>query len=119
MQTQVITLSKLEPPKQPPEIVELSKLAAPKRPPFGEFLISHRVLDRFQLFRALQMQDRMPKARLGQCLVALGYVRRGTVEKLHVRFTETLEDSLETMDTEAFVREHEEEILIDVADLAS
>ncbi len=104
------------------EIIELSKLAPPRRPAFGEFLIDHqvldRLLDRFQLFRALQLQDRMPEARLGHCMVALGYVRRSTVEQLHVRFTESLEDSLETMTTEAFVREHDE-LFIDVADLAS
>lgn len=100
------------------EIVELSKLAPPKRPAFGEFLVSHQVLDRYQLFRALQMQDRMPKARLGQCAVALGYVHRGAVEQLHVRFEQALDAALDAMATEAFVRQHEEEIVIEV-DLAS
>jgi hypothetical protein len=119
------------------EIIELSKLATPRHPAFGEFLVSHRILDRYQLFRALQMQDRMPKARLGQCAVALGYVHRGAVEQLHVRFTQALaspgragarstaegnaeliDASLDAMATEAFVRAHEEEIVIEV-DLAS
>jgi len=97
------------------EVIELTKLAQPKRPVFGEFLVSHRVLDRFQLFRALQMKDRMPRARLGHCVVALGYVGRGAVEQLHVRFTAALAEELDTLTTEAFVREHEHEILIEIA----
>jgi hypothetical protein len=97
------------------EVIELTQLAAPKRPAFGEFLVSHHVLDRFQLFRALQMQDRMPRTRIGQCAVALGYTSRGAVEHLHVRFTAALADTLEDMTTEAFVREHEPEILIELA----
>lgn len=102
------------------EIIELTKLAAPKRPAFGEFLVNHQVLDRFQLFRALQMKDRMPKARLGHCVVALGYLGRTKVEQLHVRFTdECLDDELETMTTEAFVREElEHEIEIDISDVS-
>lgn len=92
------------------DVVELTQLATPKKPAFGEYLVSHRVLDRFQLFRALQMQDRMPRARLGHCAVALGYTSRGAVEHLHVRFTQALEDTIEAMTTEAFVREHEPEL---------
>src|SRR4051812_30575517 len=38
---------------------------------FGEFLIAERVLDRQQLFRAMQMQDRNPGVRLGECAAAL------------------------------------------------
>lgn len=68
------------------EIIELSKLATPKRGPFGEFLVKHAVLDRFQLFRVLQMQDRIPGTRLGACAVALGYAPRDQIEKLHVQF---------------------------------
>ena len=33
---------------------------------FGEYLVDQGVLDRFQLFRALQMQDRLPGVRLGE-----------------------------------------------------
>ena len=69
------------------------------RPPFGEFLVVERLLDRYQLFRALQLQDRVPGARLGQCAVALGYAPRAVVETLYRRY------SLEHMPTEAFDRE--------------
>ena len=96
------------------EIIELTKLAAPKRT-FGEYLVTHRVLDRFQLFRALQMQDRHPRARVGSCAVALGYAKRAAIETLHVRFTDALDAELEAADTEAFIREHEPEILIELA----
>ena len=41
---------------------------------FGEFLVERRVIDRFQLLRALQMQDRNPGVRLGECIAALGYL---------------------------------------------
>ncbi len=66
--------------------------------PFGEFLVEQRVIDRFQLFRALQLQDRVPGARLGQCAVALGYAPRTAIEQLYTRF------ALEHMPTEAFQR---------------
>jgi hypothetical protein len=85
------------------EIIELTKLAEPKRAAFGEFLVNARVLDRFQLFRALQMQDRVPSARLGQCAVALGYAARAQIEHLHAAFSQVLHDAeLETISTEAF-----------------
>src|SRR4051812_24400543 len=93
------------------EIIELSQLAQPKRPHFGEFLVTQQVLDRFQLFRALQMQDRMPGARLGQCAAALGYVPQTVVEKQHSRFAHEVE--LETMETEAFARDIDVEIDVD------
>ena len=54
---------------------------------FGEFLVDQGVLDRFQLFRALQMQDRLPGVRLGECAAALGYTAIGRVEKLYAAFT--------------------------------
>ena len=92
------------------EIIELSKLAAPKRFPFGEFLVKHAVLDRFQLFRVLQMQDRIPGTPLGACAVALGYAPRDQIEKLHVQFAHP-DAELETMTTEAFHREPDIEIL--------
>ncbi len=46
------------------------------------------VLDRFQLFRALQMQDRLPGVRLGECAAALGYAPIAAIERLYERFTQ-------------------------------
>lgn len=53
---------------------------------FGEFLVDHGVLDRYQLFRALQMQDRLPGVRLGECAAALGYAPINAIERLYERF---------------------------------
>ena len=53
---------------------------------FGEYLVDQGVVDRFQLFRALQMQDRLPGVRLGEAVAALGYAPIGAVERLFVRF---------------------------------
>lgn len=55
---------------------------------FGEYLVEQGVLDRFQLFRALQMQDRLPGVRLGECAAALGYAPIARVEKLYAAFTQ-------------------------------
>ena len=55
---------------------------------FGEFLVEQGVLDRFQLFRALQMQDRLPGVRLGECAAALGYAPIAAIERLYERFTQ-------------------------------
>jgi hypothetical protein len=55
---------------------------------FGEFLVDAGVLDRFQLFRALQMQDRLPGVRLGECAAALGYAPIAAIERLYERFAE-------------------------------
>lgn len=55
---------------------------------FGEFLIEHKILDRYQLFRALQMQDRQPGVRLGEAAAALGYVKIGEVEVIYARFAQ-------------------------------
>lgn len=55
---------------------------------FGEYLVQHDVLDRYQLFRALQMQDRLPGVRLGECAAALGYVPAATIERLYGEFTQ-------------------------------
>lgn len=72
---------------------------------FGEFLVQRRVLDRHQLFRVLQLQDRVPGARLGHCAVALGYVPANAIEKLHLVYAlAEPEPDLETMATEAFSR---------------
>ena len=54
-----------------------------KEMPFGEFLVERAVIDRFQLFRALQMQDRHPGVRLGECAAALGYTSIGEIERQH------------------------------------
>ena len=48
---------------------------------FGEYLVEEQVLDRFQLFRALQMQDRLPGVRLGECAAALGYAPINAIER--------------------------------------
>jgi hypothetical protein len=55
---------------------------------FGEYLVEAQVLDRFQLFRALQMQDRLPGVRLGEAAAALGYAPIGAIEKIYTRFRE-------------------------------
>lgn len=53
---------------------------------FGEFLVDQRVLDRQQLFRAMQMQDRNPGVRLGECAAALGYAPIHEIERAYRRF---------------------------------
>ena len=70
------------PGEMEPEIIELTKLATRAR--FGEFLVQQQVLDRFQLFRSLQLQDRAPGRRLGECAVALGFAPRAAIEQLHL-----------------------------------
>lgn len=55
---------------------------------FGEFLVEQQRLDRYQLFRALQLQDRHPGVRIGECAAALGYVQIGEIEKLHSAFAQ-------------------------------
>jgi len=45
---------------------------------FGEFLVQRGLIDRFQLLRVLQFQSRHPGARLGECVVACGFL--GLVE---------------------------------------
>jgi hypothetical protein len=55
---------------------------------FGEYLVQAQVLDRFQLFRALQLQDRMPGVRLSEAAAALGYAPIGAIEKIYARFVE-------------------------------
>ncbi len=62
---------------------------------FGEFLVEQGVLDRFQLFRALQMQDRLPGVRLGEAVAAQGYAPIGAIERLYQRF-----QSLQTIETD-------------------
>jgi len=91
------------------EIIQLTTLA-PRKRAFGEYLVEQHVLDRFQLFRALQMQDRVPGARLGQCAVALGFAQRAAIEQQHARFEHAMLDAFEAMQTEAFSREGEMDI---------
>ena len=54
---------------------------------FGEFLVEQQVVDRYQLFRALQMQDRIKGARIGECVAALGYAPIGRIEKMFEALT--------------------------------
>jgi len=54
---------------------------------FGEYLVDQGVVDRFQLFKALQLQDRT-KVRLGEAVAALGYAPPGAIERLFDRFHE-------------------------------
>ena len=49
---------------------------------FGEFLVDSHVIDRHQLLCALQMQDRHPDARIGECVAALGFLHHAEVEAL-------------------------------------
>ena len=53
---------------------------------FGEYLVDQGVLDRFQLFRSLQMQDRLPGVRLGEAAAALGFAPIGAIERFYQRF---------------------------------
>jgi hypothetical protein len=61
----------------PPELPEVR---------FGEYLVEQGVIDRYQLFRALQLQDARPGLRLGEAAVALGFASPGAVERLFGRF---------------------------------
>jgi hypothetical protein len=53
---------------------------------FGEFLVEQGILDRRQLFRAIQMQDRNPGVRLGECAAALGYAPIAQIERAFRQF---------------------------------
>jgi hypothetical protein len=53
---------------------------------FGEYLVEEGLLDRFQLFKALQLQDRTPGVRLGEAAAALGYAPIGTIERVYTRY---------------------------------
>ena len=48
---------------------------------FGEFLVDRSAIDRQQLFSALQLQDRHPGIRLGECVAALGFLPFAEVER--------------------------------------
>ena len=53
---------------------------------FGEYLVDQGVVDRFQLFQALQLQDRSRGVRLGEAITTLGYAPAGAIEHLLARF---------------------------------
>jgi hypothetical protein len=53
---------------------------------FGEFLVAAGAIDREQLFRAMQLQDRHPEVKIGECAAALGFLQLGDVEKQYDRF---------------------------------
>ena len=53
---------------------------------FGEYLVEQKVLDRYQLLRALQLQDKTPNVRLGECAVVLGYAPMGSIEHHYSEF---------------------------------
>jgi hypothetical protein len=55
---------------------------------FGEFLVDRGAIDRFQLLRALQLQDRHPGVLLGECVAALGYLPYSAVEEYLARFND-------------------------------
>lgn len=94
------------------EIVNLTQLHVPRPPPFGEYLVQHGVIDRYQLFRVLQLQDRVPGTKLGACAVTLGYVPRDVIEEVYARFQQHPgAEDLESMITETFHREPEIEII--------
>ena len=96
----------------PTQLLKLDVLAHASRSTFGEFLVQQGAISRFQLFRALQMQDRSPGALLGQCAVALGYVPRHEIEQLHGRFERLHPDAaVELIATDAFERIHDVEVV--------
>ena len=94
------------------EIIQLTKLRVPRPSPFGEYLVQQGVIDRFQLFRVLQQQDRMPGTKLGACAVVLGYVSIDQIEDLYARFQRDPQaPDPESMITDPFHREPELEII--------
>lgn len=92
----------------PTEVVQLTDLVSSRRASFGEFLVEHRVIDRFQLLRALQLQDAVPEAQLGQCVIALGYAARETIERLHACYVERA--AFDAQPTAAFEKDLDIEI---------
>jgi len=61
----------------------------------GEFLVESAVVDRVQLLRALQLQDRS-RRRLGDCVARLGYAKRRDVE-----WAIALRNALDDLDAQA------------------
>lgn len=62
---------------------------------FGEYLVEQRVLDRYQLLRALQLQDKTPNVRLGECAVALGYAQMASIEQTYNEFVKLVTITVE------------------------
>jgi len=58
----------------------------PTAPTFGSFLVDVGMLNRYQLFQALQVQDQSPGTRLGDCIAALGFMHQIELETLHQRY---------------------------------
>jgi hypothetical protein len=56
---------------------------------FGEYLVGRGILDRYQLFRALQLQDRLPRIRLGESAAVLGYFHLLAVEVFYEQFVKS------------------------------
>lgn len=92
----------------PTQFVELTDLVTSRRGAFGEFLVEHRAIDRFQLLRALQLQDSVPEAQLGECAIALGYAGRETIEQLHACFVERA--AFDAQPTQSFEKDLDIEI---------
>lgn len=55
-------------------------------PRFGEYLVARGELDREQLLRALQFQDRVRRIRVGESAAMLGYIHFLMVEILYEQF---------------------------------
>ena len=53
---------------------------------FGEFLIENGFISRYQLFRAMQLQDRHPAVKIGECVAALGFMQITEVESAFASF---------------------------------
>ena len=63
------------------ELAEQADGTALKELPIGEYLVEQMVVTRVQLFRALQMQDRNPGVRLGECIAALGFASYQDIQR--------------------------------------
>ena len=64
---------------------------------FGEFLVEQAAITRFQLFRALQLQDCHPGVRIGECAAALGYVPIADVERMYSEWYRAMKQELSSM----------------------
>lgn len=61
---------------------------------FGEFLVERAAITRFQLFRSLQLQDRYPGVRIGECAAALGYIQIADVERMYAEWYQSIRAEL-------------------------
>lgn len=55
---------------------------------FGEYLVEQGLIDRFQLFCTLQLQDQMPGLRFGEAAAALGFAPAGDIGRMLEQFQE-------------------------------